>query len=363
MLALDRGDASSDKNLAGKPMPGDFRIERETIESRPAVTSLHASSAKALDRPLAVTRRVAWRYAAPIVALHMLALGVCLPWLFSWTGVVLMVLGVEVFGGLGINIAYHRLLTHRSFRCPLWLERCFVFFALCCMEDAPASWVATHRQHHHDSDTQRDPHSPLVNFLWSHVGWLLVENRDVRSLSAYDRYARDVLRDPFYLRLERSLLPTWIYLAHAAAYFLAACGVGLAVGSGPSSGLQFGLSVLVWGVAARTVCVWHISWSVNSLTHLCGYRSYETADNSRNSLLVALLSNGEGWHNNHHADPSSASNAHRWWEIDLIYAVIRGLELSGLATDVIRPRRRRTPRVEAIRIDQMQVNQRRRRAA
>lgn len=298
-------------------------------------------AARRLARPLAVTNRIVWRYAIPIALLHLLALGVFLPSLFSWTGVILLLVGIEVYGGLGINIAYHRLLTHRSFKCPLWLERGFVLFALCCMEDAPASWVATHRLHHNDSDTRPDPHSPLVSFLWSHVGWLLVENREARCMSAYDRYARDVLRDPFYLRLERSLLPIWIYLAHALIYFLVGFGVGCFGSMGIAGGLQLGLSLLTWGVFARTVCVWHISWFVNSLTHLTGYRTYETSDNSRNSWLVALLASGEGWHNNHHADPSSASNAHRWWEIDMTYAFIRTLELVGLATDVIPVRARR----------------------
>ncbi|MBI3836934.1 MAG: fatty acid desaturase [Planctomycetia bacterium] len=293
---------------------------------------------KKLRRPSAVTNRIVWRYAAPIVTLHLLALAVFIPWLFSWTGVVLLVVGIYVYGGLGINIAYHRLLTHRSFKCPLWLERFFVVVAICCLEDAPGSWVATHRLHHNDSDEPTDPHSPLVSFLWSHVGWLLVENRDVRSFSAYERFARDVLRDPFYMRLQRTMLTIWIYVAHAAVYYLAGFAAGWAAGGDLLAGLQFGLSLLVWGAIVRTVCVWHISWSVNSLTHLYGYRSYETGENSRNNWFVALLSNGEGWHNNHHVDPASASNSHHWWEIDPIYGFIRVLEFVGLASDVIRPR-------------------------
>ena len=95
----------------------------------------------------------------------------------------------------------------------------------------------------------------------------------------------------------------------------------------------------VWGVFLRTVIVWHITWSVNSLSHLFGYRNYETGEHSRNNWFVAILTSGEGWHNNHHADPDSASNAHRWWEFDLIYLAIVALERLGLATDVIRPRR------------------------
>ena len=279
-----------------------------------------------------------WRYALPIGILHLLSLAVFWPWLFSWTGVVLLVVGIYFYGGLGINIAYHRLLTHRSFQCPPWWERFLVIVGLCCLEDAPGSWVATHRLHHNDSDTEPDPHSPLVSFFWSHMGWLLVENREIRCLSAYDRYARDVLRDPFYMRLQRTLLPIWIYLAHAMVYFLAGLVVGRVAAGNWLAGLQFGLSLLVWGVIVRTVCVWHISWTVNSLSHMFGYRSYQTHENSRNNWLVALLTSGEGWHNNHHADPASASNSRRWWEIDLMYWVIRLMEVCGLAWEVVRPR-------------------------
>ena len=302
-------------------------------------SSANSGERRHLSRPAAVTGRIVWRYAVPITVIHLLAVAACLPWLFSWTGVVLLVTGIYFYGGLGINIAYHRMLTHRSFKCPLWLERFLVLVALCCMEDAPGSWVATHRLHHNDSDEPSDPHSPLVSFFWSHMGWLMVENREVRCLSAYEKYARDVLRDPFYMKLQRrGLLPLWIYSAHAAVYYLVGLAAGWAMTGNWLGGVQFGLSLLVWGVLLRTVCVWHITWSVNSLSHLFGYRSYETGDDSRNNWFVAFLSSGEGWHNNHHIDPASASNAHRWWELDGMWLIIRGLEMVGLATDVVRPR-------------------------
>jgi fatty-acid desaturase len=126
-------------------------------------------------------------------------------------------------------------------------------------------------------------------------------------------------------------------LLHAAAYFGAGFAAGYCFG-GAAGGLQLGLSWLVWGCIVRTVCVWHISWSVNSLSHVFGYRSYATDDNSRNNWLVALLTSGEGWHNNHHEDPASASNRHRWWEFDLIFVFIELLERIGLAKSVVRPR-------------------------
>jgi len=316
-------------------------VTRKEAPRPPRSRRVAASRPKRLEHPQGVTRKIVWRYAVPIATIHALSVLVFLPWLFSWTGVALLIAGIYFYGGVGINLCYHRLLTHRSFRCPQWLERFFVVVALCCMEDAPGSWVATHRLHHNDSDERPDPHSPLVTFFWGHVGWLLVENVDVRTINAYDRYARDVLRTPFYMRLQRSLLPVWIYLAHALLYFLAGLAVGWAVWGDWLAGVQFGASWLVWGVLLRTVCVWHISWSVNSLSHLFGYRNYETNENSRNNWLVAFLTSGEGWHNNHHEDPSSASNSHRWWEVDLIYLLIKALAFVGLASDVIPPRHHR----------------------
>jgi fatty-acid desaturase len=169
----------------------------------------------------------------------------------------------------------------------------------------------------------------------------MVENRDVQSLNAYERYARDVLQDPYYMRLQRSLLPIWIYLAHALLYVAVGFLAGWWLERTVMAGWQLGLSFLVWGVILRTVCVWHITWSVNSLSHMFGYRNHPSEENSRNNWFVAVLTSGEGWHNNHHADPASASNWHRWWEIDLMYAVIRLLEMLGLATDVVRPRQQR----------------------
>lgn len=282
--------------------------------------------------------RIVWIYAIPIVTMHVLALAALVPWLFSWTGLIVMVVGVHVFGQ-AINVCYHRQLTHRSFKTPKWFEHLSVLVALCCMQDTPARWVTTHRLHHQESDQRPDPHSPLVNFLWAHVGWLIVHNHGTHNLSVYQKYARDLLDDPFYMRLEKNpLIVLMVYAAHAALYFLAGFGLGWVLWGGPAAGLQFGLSLLVWGVFVRTVAVWHITWSVNSLTHLFGYQSYETGEHSKNNWLVALFTVGEGWHNNHHYDQASASNQHRWWEFDVSYYEIRLLQLLGIATDVIPPK-------------------------
>jgi fatty-acid desaturase len=278
-----------------------------------------------------------WPYALTVGIYHLIAALAVLPWLFSWTGVVLVVLGLYVFGSLGINLCYHRLLTHRGLVCPKWLEHGFAILAVCCMQDTPARWVAVHRRHHEQSDKQDDPHSPLVAFFWGHVGWMLVENRDLVRLGIYDRYAKDILRDPFYRRMERTALYPAILLGSWAVFFLGGLVAGLVGGGSLAAAVQFGASLLIWGVFLRTVLVWHITWSVNSMAHLWGYRSYETGEQSRNNWFVALISNGEGWHNNHHADPRSAAHGHRWWEVDVVFGTIRVLEIVGLARKVCRP--------------------------
>jgi fatty-acid desaturase len=296
--------------------------------------------------PAAVDRRrVVWSYAVTVGLYHLISALAVLPWLFSWTGIVLAVLGLYVFGSLGINLCYHRLLTHRGLVCPKWLEHGFAMLAVCCMQDTPARWVAVHRRHHEHADRQDDPHSPLVNFLWGHVGWMLVDNQDLMRLGIYERYAKDILRDPFYRRMERTLLYPAVLFGSWAVFFLGGFVASLLGGGSIPAALQFGASLLVWGVFVRTVVVWHITWSVNSAAHLWGYRSYETGEESRNNWFVALISNGEGWHNNHHADPRSAAHGHRWWEIDVVFWTVRLLEMMGLARKVCRPDGRLRSRV------------------
>ena len=285
--------------------------------------------------------RVYWTYATTITTIHLLSLVAVFPYFFSWTGLVLLVLGTHVFGQ-GITIGYHRLLTHRSFRTPRWVEHIFAVLGICCLQDTPVRWVATHRIHHNHSDEGEDPHSPLVNFLWSHFGWLMYRNRSTQSLESLQKFARDLLQDPFYMYLERHYFSQiWIWAAHTALYFLGGFIGGLVVGGTPAAGLQLGSSCVVWGVLLRTVLVWHITWSVNSLSHLFGYRNYRTGENSKNNWVVAFLTVGEGWHNNHHEDPSAASVQHRWWEWDISFYEIKLLQAMGLASEIIPVKRKR----------------------
>ena len=276
-----------------------------------------------------------WRYAIAVGGYHVLGLLAFDPWFFSWQGVTLAIVGVYLFGGVGINLCYHRLLSHRSFSTPLWLEHVFAILAVCCLEDTPARWVAVHRKHHHLADEEPDPHSPLAGLFWAYVGWLFVENTENTRLNIYNRYARDIMRDRFYVQVER--LYVWIILASWAVFFLAGFAAGLMSGDGVAEAAKFGASIWLWGVVVRTIAVWHITWSGNSFPHLWGYRNYETNDNSRNNFLVAMITSGEGWHNNHHADPNSANNGHRWWELDLTYLFLRLLVFFGLAWNVKLP--------------------------
>jgi sn-1 stearoyl-lipid 9-desaturase len=285
------------------------------------------------------TRPVRWKRnrIAAFALIHLVAALAFLPWFFSWTGVILLGAGLFVFGTLGINLCYHRLLTHRGFACPLWLEHMVALLGVCSLQDSPPHWVAAHRRHHQFADEVDDPHSPIAGFLWAHMGWLLVKTDDMSRAPLIERYAKDIIRDSFYAWIEQR--KNWMKIAFGLwlGYFAAGFAVMALSGHSPSDAAQFGLSLLVWGGALRTVVGWHITWSVNSVTHIWGYRNYATADVSRNNAWIAFVAAGEGWHNNHHADSRSARHGHEWWEFDLTWMVIRLLMLLGLAWDVAMP--------------------------
>jgi fatty-acid desaturase len=287
--------------------------------------------------------RIKWRNASPIIFVHIVAVLGCLPWFFSWTGLILAVLGCYLFGTLGMNVGYHRLLTHRSFVCPRWMEHIFAILGVCCAQESPTTWVAWHRRHHNAADEEPDPHSPLVSFLWGHVGWLVIKNDNSEPGLLINRYAIDLVKDPFYAWLEKS--DNWLILVLLSwiLFFAAGFATVSLMGGTTTEAIQFGLSLLVWGAAVRTVVVWHVTWSVNSVTHLWGYRNYDTPDNSRNNLIIGIIASGEGWHNNHHADPRSARHGLGWREPDVTWLTIRALTALGLARDVALP----SPRLAA----------------
>lgn len=282
-------------------------------------------------------RQINWRNALCFLVGHLLASLALFPWFFSWTGVVLCIAGFYAVQVLGINICYHRLLTHRGFSCSRWLERALAILGACGVQDSPAYWVAMHRRHHQFADEASDPHSPLFGFFSAHVGWLLVKTDELKRGPMIERYARDITRDPFHAWLHKS--DNWIFVALSSCVLFFAAGYIAAAAAGATAieAIQFGSSLVVWGGAVRTVLAWHLTWSVNSVSHLWGYRNYETPDGSRNNAFVGILIGGEGWHNNHHADPRSARHGHKWWELDVSWLTIRLLMAIGLARDVIMP--------------------------
>lgn len=274
-------------------------------------------------------------YVAIMLAMHLLALLAFVPYFFTWWGIPVVLVGNAIFGSIGINLGYHRLLTHRSLVVPKWLEKVFVVCGICSLEGPPIKWVTTHRLHHQTSDDDGDPHSPVGNFYWGHMAWIYTHDPRFSGFAVYEKYSPDLLTDRFQRWLMKRNRWVKVYLAHVAAIAAAGFLLGLAVYGTWAAAAQVTGMAVVWGVFVRTVYVWHITWLVNSASHRFGYRNYKTDDKSTNCWWVAALTNGEGWHNNHHAAPRAAAHGHRWWEIDLTYSFIRLLQVCRLAKDVV----------------------------
>jgi sn-1 stearoyl-lipid 9-desaturase len=253
-----------------------------------------------------------WTVLLFMVAVHFGALFVLLPGNFSWNAVGLALLLHWVTGGLGITLGWHRLVTHRSFQTPRWLEYFLVFCGTLSMQGGPIEWIGLHRHHHVHSDQELDHHNSGKGFWWSHMSWML---HDIPAKAEVPRYTKDISNDPVYLFLERYFLP--IQVVFAVLLYL--------WGS---------WSFVVWGVFFRMVVVYHCTWFVNSATHKFGYQTYESDDRSTNCWWVALLTYGEGWHNNHHAFQYSARHGLKWWEIDMTWMTVQLLQFFGLAQKV-----------------------------
>jgi stearoyl-CoA desaturase (delta-9 desaturase) len=258
-----------------------------------------------------------------VALIHLGALAAVIPWLFSWSGLVLFLVMVWLTASLGVSLGFHRLLSHRSYKARPWLKHTLVLIACLSLEMGPVSWSATHRLHHRETDHEDDPHSPLVNFLWAHIGWLFRSHPVLDDEQRVQRLVPDLLREPYLVFLERWYYVPWIVFAVLSMI------IGYIFG-----GVQLALSLLVWGTLLRTVYVWHITWFVNSVTHLFGYRNYNTPDDSRNLWWVALVTFGEGWHNNHHAVAGGANFGRKWWELDPTYATLKMFQWLGWVTSV-----------------------------
>jgi sn-2 palmitoyl-lipid 9-desaturase len=256
-------------------------------------------------------------------AIHLGALAACFPYFFSWPGLILAVGLAWATTSLGVSLAYHRLLSHRSWRAKPGLRAVLIWLACLALEMGPIKWAATHRLHHRESDHDDDPHSPLVSFLWAHTGWMLYENPGLENPETLARLAPDLARDPVLRFFERTFAWHWLAVALLSGLVGYLCG-----------GPQLALSLIVWGSLARTVWVWHATWCVNSVTHLFGYRNYHTDDDSRNLWWVALLTCGEGWHNNHHAQAGVAGFGRKWWELDPTFWALRLFQSFGWVESV-----------------------------
>ena len=235
--------------------------------------------------------------------------------LWSWQAIAVAAFLYFVAGCLGIGMGYHRLLTHRGYKTPKAVEYFLTLCGTLALEGGAINWVATHRIHHAHTDREGDPHTPRDGRWWSHVGWILVGTSQQHPPEVLARYAPDLMRDRFHVWLNR-----FYYLP------LVVSGIVLfALGGWP---------MLLWGVFFRVTVLLHATWLVNSATHLWGARRFETEDDSRNSWWVALLTFGEGWHNNHHAHPTSARHGLAWYGFDANWLGIRLLQLLGLAKSV-----------------------------
>jgi stearoyl-CoA desaturase (delta-9 desaturase) len=258
-------------------------------------------------------RGINWITAIAMGSFHVLAVAA---FFFIDFGAILSAVILYVVAGmLGIGMAYHRLLTHRSYKTPKLIEYFLTLCGTLALEGGPIFWVATHRVHHQKSDREGDPHTPREGGWWAHAGWILHGQGLHHDASVLSRYAPDLARDPFHVWLS-----TWHWTTNVA--------VGLAL-------LAFGgIPYVLWGIFFRTTVGLHATWFVNSATHMWGSRRFKTRDDSTNNWWVALVSFGEGWHNNHHAHPTSARHGLAWYELDLNWIGISVLRMLGLAWDI-----------------------------
>lgn len=265
-----------------------------------------------------------WAAAIWLGLIHFGALAAFFPSAFSWSGLALMFVLHWLCGCIGITLGYHRMLTHGSFNTHGWTRRLIATIGCLAGEGPPLMWVANHRLHHARSDQEGDPHSPNDGGWWSHVFWLAYNVGGKDSKEFYRKWAPDLQRERFMRTLNYMFIPVNIIVSAVIT------AIGYAIGGWP---LAF--SWFVWAVCMRMVLVLHATWLVNSASHMWGYRNYETRDKSRNNWWVALVTYGEGWHNNHHAHPRMAKHGHRWWEVDMTFMVIRMMQALGLAWDVV----------------------------
>ncbi|GJP55276.1 hypothetical protein CLOM_g14256 [Closterium sp. NIES-68] len=264
-----------------------------------------------------------WSYLVYMLFVH----GLCLfaPATFSWENFGLFVGLYLITGMFGITLSYHRNLSHRSFTLPKWLEYTFAYCGVQAVQGDPKEWVSAHRYHHRFCDTPADPHTPYEGFWHSHMGWLLDDVATQERVGVRNNIA-DMENDPFYDFIEAT------YVWHIVASVLLLYALG-------------GFPWVVWGFGVRAVWVYHITWFVNSASHVWGYQSWNTGDLSRNNWWVGILAFGEGWHNNHHAFQYSCRHGLEDHQVDMTWYTIKLLEAAGLATKLKYPHEKHMKRL------------------
>ncbi|MGI8409999.1 MAG: acyl-CoA desaturase [Pyrinomonadaceae bacterium] len=254
-----------------------------------------------------------WKNVTIITTFHLLAIPAFFT--FSWANLAALLIGNWIVGSLGVGLGWHRLLTHRSFKAPKWLEYVLTALGTMSVQDSPDKWVATHRIHHAFVETDKDPHSTRPGFWWAQIGWIVWGTAQDHDKATLKRYVPDLLKDKGHVLISRFYYVPIIL----SAFILFAIG---------------GWPMVVWGVFARVVVGWHTTWFVNSLSHIYGKRPHDTNDDSTNNWFVALLTFGEGWHNNHHAFPTSARHGLKWYQFDMNWIAIRIFEKIGWAKQI-----------------------------
>jgi stearoyl-CoA desaturase (delta-9 desaturase) len=236
-----------------------------------------------------------------------------------WTAI-----GMYVFRGIGITGGYHRLLAHRSFKTNRFVQFIFAFAGSLAVQGGPLWWVAHHRAHHRDTETEEDIHSPVTHGMWqAHMGWMMTNE----AFNEKGANSRDLHKYPEIKFLQRHYV--WLILGEILAIYAFGTWMAWAFPESGTSGAQ----MLVWGFFISTVFTWHVTFMVNSVCHRWGGHPYDTGDASTNNIFIGVLGFGEGWHNNHHFYPNSARHGLRWWQIDITWYLIRLLVLVGLASE------------------------------
>ncbi len=327
------------------------RVDSLTTAVLAAVPNCNASSHDAFD-PSIVTPGIHERTLQPpasgVFHLVSIILSLTLPffglvaamWLswkngwFDWTQLFILY-ATYAIAGLGITVGFHRMLTHRSFETYPVIRAFWMIIGALAVQNSPIAWCATHRKHHALSDKPGDPHSPhenkqgflnsLKGFWHAHAGWLMTGHIFTTD---HIRYVPDLLQDPLAVWIHR----TWDYLWFPLAFLIPTAVSWAVTGTGHGALMGF-----LWGGCARIFLVQHMTFSVNSICHLFGKQDYRSMDESRNNLICGIVTGGEGFHNNHHAFPTSARHGLEWWQLDLSWWMIRLMEVTGLAWNVKLP--------------------------